>query len=82
MKSGNGKRPGPDERSFELPAYRMLGKEQERIRRLPPEGKYLVTGGPGAGKSIVALIRARAVWMLSRENPPDPAPSCQTLEGI
>ena len=59
MKPAGVKEPGADERIFELPGYRMLSKEQERIRRLPPEGRFLVTGGPGAGKSIVALIRAR-----------------------
>ena len=46
-------------RRFELPRYRELTKEQENIRRLPPDGTYLITGGPGTGKSIVALIRAQ-----------------------
>jgi superfamily I DNA/RNA helicase len=47
-------------RTFGLPTYRQLTKEQERVRHLPSEGNILVTGGPGTGKSVVALLRARA----------------------
>lgn len=47
------------ERRFELPRIEELGKEQEAVRARPREGRHLVVGGPGIGKSILALIRAR-----------------------
>ncbi len=46
-------------RTFELPGIQDLSKEQEAVRALPKEGQYLIVGGPGTGKSVVALIRAR-----------------------
>lgn len=45
-------------RRFELPGIQDLTKEQERIRALPKEGQHLIVGGPGTGKSVMALIRA------------------------
>ncbi|WP_321495740.1 3'-5' exonuclease [uncultured Desulfobacter sp.] len=47
------------ERIFRLPGIQELNKEQERARALPKEGQYLVVGGPGTGKSVLALLRAR-----------------------
>ena len=46
-------------RRFELPGIHDLTKEQERVRLLPFEGQHLIVGGPGTGKSILALLRAR-----------------------
>ena len=46
-------------RKFELPGIQDLGKEQEEARALPTEGRHLIVGGPGTGKSVLALIRAR-----------------------
>ena len=46
-------------RAFRLPNIEELNKDQERVRLLPPEGCYLIVGGPGTGKSVVALLRAR-----------------------
>ena len=46
-------------RRFELPGIQDLGKEQEAVRALPKEGQYLIVGGPGTGKTVLALIRAR-----------------------
>ena len=46
-------------RKFELPGIQDLGKEQEAVRALPSEGQHLIVGGPGTGKSVLALIRAR-----------------------
>ena len=46
-------------RRFELPGIQDLGKEQEAARALPKEGQHLIVGGPGTGKSVLALIRAR-----------------------
>ena len=46
-------------RKFELPGIQDLGKEQEAARALPKEGRHLIVGGPGTGKSVLALIRAR-----------------------
>lgn len=44
---------------FRLPNIEDLTKQQERIRLLPKDGCTLVVGGPGTGKSIIALLRAR-----------------------
>ena len=46
-------------RRFELPGIQDLSKEQEAVRALPKEGQHLIVGGPGTGKTVVALIRAR-----------------------
>ena len=46
-------------RKFELPGIQDLSKEQEAARALPAEGRHLVVGGPGTGKSVLALLRAR-----------------------
>ena len=46
-------------RRFALPAIDDLTKEQERARLLPKEGCHLIVGGPGTGKSVIALLRAR-----------------------
>ena len=46
-------------RYFELPGINELSKEQEAVNYLAAAGKYLVVGGPGTGKSVVALLRAR-----------------------
>ena len=46
-------------RRFELPGIQDLSKEQEAARALPKEGQHLIVGGPGTGKTVLALIRAR-----------------------
>ena len=46
-------------RKFELPGIQDLSKDQEAARALPTEGQHLIVGGPGTGKSVLALIRAR-----------------------
>ena len=46
-------------RRFELPGIQDLSKEQEAARALPKEGQHLIIGGPGTGKSVLALLRAR-----------------------
>ena len=49
-------------RRFELPGIEDLSKEQEAARALPKEGQrqqHLIVGGPGTGKSVLALLRAR-----------------------
>ena len=46
-------------RRFELPGIQDLSKEQEAARALPRRGRHLIVGGPGTGKSVLALIRAR-----------------------
>ena len=44
---------------FELPGIHELSKEQERARLLPKDGRHLIVGGPGTGKTVIALLRAR-----------------------
>ena len=46
------------ERRFKLPGEEELNKDQDRVLALPEDGQYLVVGGPGTGKSVVALLRA------------------------
>lgn len=45
-------------RKFTLPGIHEITKEQEDVRALPKSGQHLVIGGPGTGKSVVALLRA------------------------
>jgi DNA helicase IV len=45
-------------RKFKLPGIDDLNKSQDRVLRLPEDGQFLVVGGPGTGKSVVALLRA------------------------
>jgi len=51
-----------------MPGFDDLTPDQDRILRLPDEGRYLVYGPPGTGKTVVALLRA--VAMSQRENVP------------
>ena len=46
-------------RRFSLPGIHDLNKDQDEALALPEEGQYLIVGGPGTGKSVVALLRAR-----------------------
>ena len=46
-------------RKFELPGVQDLSKEQEAARNRSKEGQHLIIGGPGTGKSVIALLRAR-----------------------
>lgn len=45
-------------RKFKLPGVEDLNKDQDRVLRLPENGQFLIVGGPGTGKSVVALLRA------------------------
>lgn len=46
-------------RRFELPNIQDLSKDQDAALALPSRGQHLVVGGPGTGKSVVALLRVR-----------------------
>lgn len=46
-------------RRFVLPGIQDLNKDQDEALALPLDGQHLVVGGPGTGKSVVALLRAR-----------------------
>lgn len=48
-------------RIFELPRLDQLTKEQRKVLRLPADGRFLVIGAPGTGKSVVALMRLQAL---------------------
>ena len=52
-------------RVFKLPNIEDLTLAQEKILALPLDGRHLIVGGPGTGKSVVALLRARK---LARES--------------
>ncbi len=51
--------PANTKRRFELPGIDELSKEQEDARALPKQGQHLIIGGPGTGKSVLALLRSR-----------------------
>jgi len=40
-----------------LPSYQELSKEQDAILDLPLDGRHLVVGPPGTGKTVLALYR-------------------------
>ncbi len=44
-------------RRFRLPGIDDLNKDQDKVLRLPEDGQFLIVGGPGTGKSVVALLR-------------------------
>jgi superfamily I DNA/RNA helicase len=46
-------------RRFSLPGINDLNKDQDEALSLPVKGQHLIVGGPGTGKSVVALLRAR-----------------------
>jgi DNA helicase II / ATP-dependent DNA helicase PcrA len=46
-------------RTFKLPLFQHLTKEQRVARALSADGQYLIQGGPGTGKSVVALMRCK-----------------------
>jgi superfamily I DNA/RNA helicase len=52
-------------RRFTLPNIQELSKDQDAALALPREGQHLIVGGPGTGKSVVALLR---VQRLATEN--------------
>ncbi len=45
-------------RKFKLPGEDDLNKDQDKVYELPENGQFLIVGGPGTGKSVVALLRA------------------------
>lgn len=47
------------QRTHSLPRVDQLTKDQEEARALPMRDQHLVVGGPGTGKSVVALMRAQ-----------------------
>jgi superfamily I DNA/RNA helicase len=46
-------------RRFTLPNIQELSKDQDAALALPREGQHLIVGGPGTGKSVVALLRVQ-----------------------
>lgn len=53
-------------RQFRLPGIQDLNKDQDEALALPVEGQHLIVGGPGTGKSVVALLRARRLAQNNR----------------
>ncbi|WP_456375776.1 AAA family ATPase [Thiolapillus sp.] len=54
-------------RQYQLPGIEELSREQETINYLPAEGHHLIVGGPGTGKTVVALLRARLFEQQGRD---------------
>jgi superfamily I DNA/RNA helicase len=53
-------------RQFRLPGIQDLNKDQDEALALPVEGQHLIVGGPGTGKSVVVLLRARRLAQNNR----------------
>ena len=53
--------------SFTLPGINDLDKDQVDAQELPMEGTHLIVGGPGTGKSVVALLRARDIAKVGKD---------------
>lgn len=44
--------------AFKLPKYKQLTDSQRMIVNLPLTGNHLIVGGPGTGKTVIAIYRA------------------------
>ncbi len=51
--------PYKNRRTFKLPGMHELTDEQMKACHLPKEGRHLIIGGPGTGKSVIALLRCK-----------------------
>ena len=45
-----------------------LDPDQERVLKLPPDGKHLVTGPPGSGKSNLLVLRAKYLLGMGKQS--------------
>ena len=54
-------------RQFTLPGIHELNKDQDEALARPMEGRHLIVGGPGTGKSVVALLRLWARRLAQNE---------------
>lgn len=54
-------------RRFSLPGIHELNKDQDEALALPVKGQHLIVGGPGTGKSVVALLRSRRLAENARD---------------
>lgn len=54
-------------RRFVLPGIQDLNRDQDRALALPLKGQHLIIGGPGTGKSVVVLLRARRLARNKKE---------------
>lgn len=54
-------------RRFNLPGIHELNKDQDEALALPVKGQHLIVGGPGTGKSVVALLRSRRLAENARD---------------
>lgn len=48
----------PEKRAWRLPSNNELDKEQDAVLGAPEDGNMLITGGPGTGKTTLALLFA------------------------
>ena len=47
--------------SLNLPTFDQLSEDQLEVLTLPTNGSYLITGPPGSGKTVMAILRAQAL---------------------
>ena len=69
-RDGNSKESKKIDRSrrFSLPGVDQLTREQDLALELPVEGNHLLIGGPGTGKSVIALLRASRLVRTKKSN--------------
>lgn len=62
------KPPPPVDRTRRFRMPEELTKEQDLVNDLPMTGRHLLIGGPGTGKSVVALLRASRLVRSNRKH--------------
>ena len=50
-----------------LPPFERLSQEQDEVCALPTDGRYLVSGPPGTGKTVIALYRSQIITATDRK---------------
>ncbi len=52
--------------AFRVPTIQELSDEQRAVFDLPADGRYLIDGPPGTGKTVLALLRAQRLVLEGR----------------
>ena len=47
--------------AFSMPNYDQITDDQWEVQDLPISGRFMVTGGPGSGKTLIAIRRTQTI---------------------